>query len=469
MYQQQEQQQRTHATMILSSKLTFIALSTIIQAVYAVDLQISDKDSICSAASLVADGMMNYYSGSQYGGTVGMFQPPYYWWQAGHAFGGLLDHWYYCQNTTYEDVLYSSLIAQTGTNYDYIPKNQSTTEGNDDQGFWGLFVMAAAERNFTEPHGDDKKVPSWLTMSQAVYNTMWKRWDRENCGGGLRWQIFTWNSGYNHKNTVSTACLFHMAGRLARFTGNDSYVDVADEVYQWLIDAHFLEEADAARVYDGADIADNCSNVVKLEWTYNYGLLLGGAAYLYNATQEDIWMHRVQNLVEGSKVFFNNSIMYERACQGGGTCNTDQRSFRAVFSRALGLTSLLVPSLYDDIRPLLEKSASAAAKSCSGGTDGITCGQDWTVNGWDNKYGLGEQMAALEVMLSLLPGTMPAPLDHNDSGVNTTGDYNAGLDSNTNQLDHEPLNIQTKDKAGAAIITAVVLFIIILGAIWMII
>ncbi|CCH46053.1 Mannan endo-1,6-alpha-mannosidase [Wickerhamomyces ciferrii] len=434
----------------------------------ALEIDIQDKKSICSASSQVYRGMMDYYDGDNYGGVVGMFQPPYYWWQAGHAWGGVIDYWYYCgKNESVEQVLYDSLMAQTGKNFDYIPQNQSTTEGNDDQGFWGIFVMSAAERNFTPPH-EDSDVPDWLSMSQAVYNTMWERWDTEHCGGGLRWQIFEWNSGYDYKNTVSTACLFQMAARLARFTRNDSYVETAETVYQWLIDSEFIVEEETTRVYDGSEIGDgNCSNIVRLEWTYNFGLMVSGAAYIYNYTESDEWFARVSHLVNGASVFFDDGILYERACQGPDNCNNDQRSFKAVFSRSLAMASVLVPALYDDIRPLLESSAEAAAKSCSGGSDGVTCGLDWTTGEWDGKYGLGEQMSALEIFNSLVAPLSPAPFSQEDEGV-AVGNPNAGIDSDSTDLAHQKLNITGRDKAGAAIITALIMLSIIIGAIWMV-
>ncbi|ODQ76852.1 hypothetical protein LIPSTDRAFT_102095 [Lipomyces starkeyi NRRL Y-11557] len=35
------------------------------------------------------------------------------------------------------------------------------------------------------------------------------RWDTSTCNGGLRWQIFESNSGYDYKNTISNAGLFY--------------------------------------------------------------------------------------------------------------------------------------------------------------------------------------------------------------------------------------------------------------------
>ena len=102
-----------------------------------------------------------------------MFQPPYYWWEAGEAFGGMIENWFLCQNDTFQTLIYDALIHQAGPNYDYMPANQTMVEGNDDQGVWGITVMDAVERNFTNP---PEETPGWLAMTQAVYNTMWARW-----------------------------------------------------------------------------------------------------------------------------------------------------------------------------------------------------------------------------------------------------------------------------------------------------
>ncbi|CCH45401.1 Mannan endo-1,6-alpha-mannosidase [Wickerhamomyces ciferrii] len=445
----------------------FTSIALFIFSTIAVDLDISDKDSICSAAALIADGTLDYYEGDKYGGTVGMFSNPYYWWESGEAMGSLIGHWFFCQNDTYEDLIYNALIAQKGDDNDYIPKNQSTTEGNDDQGFWGIAVLEAAERNFTNPKDDD--TPGWIAMAQAVFNTMWLRWDPDHCGGGLRWQIFTWNSGYSYKNTISTACMFNIACRLGRYTGNDTYFDVAEKAYQWLVDVKFVVEGDEMQVYDGAEIDDNCTDITKSEWSYNYGLLLAGCAYAYNSTEDDTWGDRVDSLLKGCDIFFEDDIMYEKGCQSSGTCNNDQRSFKSIFSRSLGQTAQLVPSTASTIQNWLQKSAEGAAKSCSGGTDGHTCGLDWTKGSWDNKYGLGEEISALEVIQNLLIDERPAPLT-NDTGGTSKGDASAGSNpsGSQNQLNQDDLKITGRDKAGSGILTAIVLSALVGGAIWMI-
>jgi mannan endo-1,6-alpha-mannosidase len=112
-----------------------------------------------------------------------------------------------------------------------MPANQSSSEGNDDQCFWALAAMSAAETNFTNPPTDK---PQWLALAQAVFNEQATRWDAQNCGGGLRWQIYPTNNGYTYKNSIANGCMFHVGARLARYTANDSYVTFAEKHYDWL-------------------------------------------------------------------------------------------------------------------------------------------------------------------------------------------------------------------------------------------
>ncbi len=444
-------------------------LVSLVATVKAVTLSsVDDVDSICQAAQPLIQGEWNYYLGNRYGGTVGMFLAPYYWWQAGECFAGLLDYYVHCDssNSTLESLIYEGMYHQAGEQFNYIPSNQSLVEGNDDQGVWGLTTMEAVERNFTNP-----KDHSWLELTQAIYNTMNARWDTGTCGGGLRWQIFTWNSGYDYKNSIANGCLFHIAARLARYTGNDTYAETAERVWDWMVGVGFITYDSSNDgefvIFDGAMVTSNCTSLTRTKWLYTYGIFMAGCAYMYNHTLEDIWAQRAQEIFHAGSYFLEGDVIYEHSCQPGGRCNNDQRSFRALYSRCLGLTSVLIPDMYDDIRPILEASARGAAESCSGGQDGVTCGISWTLGAFDGDYGLGEQMSALEVILSLLGPFVPAPYTAHNGG-SSKSNPEAGTDLSI-QTNANVITVSTKDRAGAGILTAVVLACILGGAIWMVI
>ena len=221
--------------------------------------------------------MMSYYNGNLTGEIPGNLPQPYYWWEAGAMFGTLIDYWYYTGDTTYNDVTSQALLFQVGPDKDFMPPNQTTTEGNDDQGFWAMAAMSAAELNFPDPPADQ---PQWLALAQAVFNSQAARWDTTTCAGGLRWQIFTFNSGYDYKNSISNGCFFNVAARLARYTGNSTYADWAEKTYDWVTSVGLMSPT--YQIFDGTDDTQNCTSLNHIQWTYNAGVYLLGAATMYN-------------------------------------------------------------------------------------------------------------------------------------------------------------------------------------------
>lgn len=430
----------------------------------AISLDLDSADSIKAAAKNLAYDMMVYYDGNKTGGIPGNLPPPYYWWEAGAMFGAMIDYWYYTGDTTYNDVTIQAMLHQVGPNADYMPPNQTKTEGNDDQAFWGLAAMSAAETNFQNPPKDQ---PQWLALAQAVFNTQASRWDNETCAGGLRWQIFSFNNGYTYKNAISNGCFFNLASRLAKYTNNDTYAQWADTTWDWmsaigLLDSHYY-------VYDGSDLNINCTELNRLQWSYNAGVMLLGAATMYNYTNDEKWRTRVDGLLNNTDIFFQDDVMFEVACEANGLCDTDQKSFKAYLSRWMAATTKMAPWTYDFVINKLRKSATAAALQCSGGDNGRTCGVKWTDGAtWDGTYGVGQQMSALEVIQSNLIQQVQGPLT-NTTGGTSEGNPNAGSNSATTVSKLSPSAITTGDKVGAGFLTGVVLVGVVGGAWWIIV
>jgi mannan endo-1,6-alpha-mannosidase len=150
--------------------------------------------------------MLQYYHGNESGNVPGILPGPppagdYYWWEGGAMWGTRLDYWALTGDETYNSLISQALLFQTGDHADYMPLNYTLSLGNDDQGFWGMSAMLAAENKFPNPPDDQ---PQWLALAQAVWTTQAKpeRHDDE-CNGGMRWQIPFTNSGYDYKNSAS--------------------------------------------------------------------------------------------------------------------------------------------------------------------------------------------------------------------------------------------------------------------------
>jgi len=181
-------------------------------------------------------------------------------------------------------------------------------------------------------------------------------------------------------------------------------------------------------------------------------------------TQDPIWETRLNALLATTEsVFFPNGIMKEVACEDNGKCDTDQQSFKAYLSRWLGHTTKVAPFSAAAINPLLQASAKAAINTCTGGADGNQCGLKWNQT-FDGIVGVGEQLSAMEVLQSLLQPLVSGPVTAANGGNSTGnaaaggGDAKAAVTFNT---------ITMGDKAGAGIVTTVVLIFTFGGAYWL--
>ena len=137
--------------------------------------------------------------------------------------------------------------------------------------------MTAAELHFPSPSTANV---TWLDLAKSVFDLQVARWDNRTCGGGLRWQIFTFNEGYDYKNAISTGTFFQLAARLARYTGNSTYSDWANTSYNWISSSSLITSD--FKVYDGAQVENNCKNPDKLQWSYVAADILYGSAVMYN-------------------------------------------------------------------------------------------------------------------------------------------------------------------------------------------
>ena len=157
--------------------------------------------------------------------------------------------------------------------------------------------------------------------------------------------------------------------------------------------------------------------------------------------------------------------MYEVACEPHGTCNTDNYSFKAYLARWMASSTKFAPFIYNTVMPLLRTSAIAAAQQCSGGSNGQMCGSKWTQGAtWDGTQGVGQQMSALEVIQTNLVSQAKGPVS-NATGGTSKGDPNAG------SVTHNPGEVEpigNGDRAGAGILTALVVIWVLAGLWWMV-
>ena len=347
------------------------------------------------------------------GNTTGVLgkwpYPPFYWWESGAAWGGMMNYWWYTGDYSWYDVTHEGLVSQISPTFNYLPIVEMFDEGNDDIGFWVFGAMTAAEMSLRSP---PPPYPSWLQISVNVFKDFAVRWNdaSSTCGGGLRWQVFESSPGYHYKNTISNGCFFALAARLYRMLGDAIYLQWANAMWDWTVNVGLMNKTTYA-VFDGADEMINCTGKDHHQWSYNVAVYLQGAAVLSNFTGDPKWKQRAIGLTAASSLFHTpyanvSKVIYEQECETKARCNIDQYSFKAYLVRWLSEAAVLVPETRTTVQPVLEASAIGAARACTGGgTVDFSlniCGARWYWSSFDNTAGLGQPLSAMEVFYSLL-------------------------------------------------------------------
>jgi mannan endo-1,6-alpha-mannosidase len=117
---------------------------------------------------------------------------------------------------------------------------------------------------------------------------------------------------------------------------------------------------------------------------------------------------------------------------------------------------------------LLKASAKAAAAQCNAGADQVSCGLRWTKNGInDGSFGVGEQMAALEIVQALLYPTVDGPATTERGGISQSNP-NAGIEAPNDDGSIHFDSISTRDRVGASVLTVLVVGGSLVGAWWMV-
>ncbi|RAL12422.1 glycoside hydrolase family 76 protein [Aspergillus homomorphus CBS 101889] len=404
------------------------AVALVAGTVSAIELDIKNEQSIKNAAATAVFNTMQHYDGNKTGGIPGVL--PELWGEGGILFNLMIQYWYFTGDASNNAAVSQGMYQQVGNNNNYMPSNYSSYMGNDDQMAWGLAAMTAAELGYPE----DTDQTSWLTLAEGVFNTQVARWDTSNCGGGLRWQIWPYQAGYNMKNSISNGGLFQLSARLARYTNNQTYADWAEKIWDWSASVPLLNNKTWS-VADSTDIDNDCTTQGNNQWTANYGPYISGAAYMYNFTngQTSKWKSGLDGLLNATlEEFFPEKygglILSEIICGPEEVCNSIENTYKGTFASDLTLASLVAPYISSEISSRLQASAVAAAKQCTGGSNQTICGTRWYSEKWDDTDGMEQQLSAASIFFSNLARSnekgvvsgSTANLTTGQSGTNTT-------------------------------------------------
>jgi mannan endo-1,6-alpha-mannosidase len=129
--------------------------------------------------------------------------------------------------------------------------------------------------------------------------------------------------------------------------------------------------------------------------------------------------------------------------------------------------SLIVPANSTaDVMARFKSSAVAAGQQCSGGSDGKHCGIRWTKRAeWDGTQGLEQQMSVLGVLNAVMVPLKAQGPYNADNGGKSESNPHGGTNTDGSLA---PRPVETGDKVGAGILTAIFVSLSIGAVSWMI-
>ena len=81
---------------------------------------------------------MSYYVGNQTGNEPGLLPQPYFWWEAGALWGGMVEYWHYTGDASYNGVVSQAILAQASPTNDFMmpeEAGQLVSISNSPQGY----------------------------------------------------------------------------------------------------------------------------------------------------------------------------------------------------------------------------------------------------------------------------------------------------------------------------------------------
>lgn len=298
--------------------------------------------------------------------NLALFAEPIWWWQSGSAVDALLTYTSTTGDSQYASLLSNTLITEATATNDFMTVHAT---GNDDQAWWALAALTAAETSFA-PAGS---VP-WAALAQNVFEEQTTRWDNDKCNGGMKWKILEGDGtdGWHYKSTIANGLFFQMAARLALLTSSADIKAWAVKSYDWTVSVGLISPD--FDVYDGTDDAkgeNGCVDVNHNMWSYNVGVFMYGSAVMARLTGEDEWLERTKGFIASAKRNFVNEEtgeLWEAKCEGDGSCDSDQVSFKGTLARWLGATAESLPDLRESVEGIM---GGASGMATAGTTEGL--------------------------------------------------------------------------------------------------
>ena len=161
------------------------------------------------------------------------------------------------------------------------------------------------------------EIAAWATRVPAT--TLQETWAQSDskCGGGIYWARD--RSQNNYKSIITNLEYIQTAARLYHLNQDASLIANSKQLIVWLKST--LWHADGT-LDDGLE-GLNCGKVTTLQWSYSYGELIGGLAFLNKATGDASYLSNASTVLNKAVATFAPSGVITELCESSG-CNRDQ-------------------------------------------------------------------------------------------------------------------------------------------------
>jgi predicted alpha-1,6-mannanase (GH76 family) len=271
--------------------------------------QLSGDDGEAQAA---VQELQTYYDSS-----TGLFNTTG-WWNSANALDAIIDYMKVTGSRTYMSDVSNTFAKAVNEAPPPTPGSFIDTAYDDTQ-WWALTWLNAYELTGN---------PAYLQMVEKIHSYVTAAWTPSQCGGGLIWQ--TTNA---YQNSVTNELFLELSARLYLLTHQASYLQWAQKELSWFKGSGLINSSNL--INDG--LTSSCQNNGQTTWTYNQGVILGGLAALYRATNDPAYLTEAQQIADAaiSTLVGSNGILTEPCTGSCPSQNPDQTQFKGIFIRNL--------------------------------------------------------------------------------------------------------------------------------------
>ncbi|GLA63034.1 hypothetical protein AtubIFM54640_004171 [Aspergillus tubingensis] len=445
--------------------------------VAALDLDINSTQSIKDAATVT---VQNTLTNSSLSGNVNPVYGDTNEWLFNSStveawlYSTLIPYWNLTGNDTYNELISKRMYSMAGLELG-DSWSESDNDTNMNHAAWALGAVTAAEMDFPV----DSSKESWLFYAGQAQGTLRSTFTFSTvCDGGLEIANNALaETNLSMKDAISNGEFLQLSSRLAYLTTGDnrsSYTDDAVKIWNWCVDNDMVVESNwtVNFLVVNTTASGNCTTygTNNFEFTYVYGLYMSAAAYLYNVTNADVWKTRAEGLlntimnkfvddgvIQELGVLYNPDAGFSSATWGDDTAY----ALKGLLASCLAVVTHLLPDTVDTIEPLLRNTAEAAAKQCSGMSNGTVCGSDWTKSTYDKDPNFFGSMSAVNAFTAnLLMSRSSNSSSTTGSSTNGTSTDAESSGSSGGLSGGDIAGIAVGSVAGVALIAAVAFLIL---------